>query len=51
MRPPRGRPEEGWLRLGGAECRGSSSACADLDGRKARRVPQMAARCVKGAAQ
>jgi len=39
MEPPsslRSLPPEG------AECRGSKSACADLDGAKARRVPRLA---------
>jgi hypothetical protein len=35
--------------LGGAECRGSTSACADLDGTKASRVPRLAARSALGA--
>jgi hypothetical protein len=34
---------------GGTECRGSRSACADLDGTKASRVSRLATRSAKGA--
>ncbi len=37
------------LPLGGTECRGPKSACADLDGTKASRVSRLAARSVAGA--
>lgn len=37
------------LPLGGAECRGSKSACADLDGTKDGRVSRPAARSALGA--
>jgi hypothetical protein len=49
MSPPHGRPKEGSLPLGGTECRGSRSACADLDGTKASRVSRLAARSAKRA--
>ncbi len=35
--------------LGGTECRGSKSACADLDGTKDSRVSRLATRSVLGA--
>ena len=35
--------------LGGTECRGSESACADLDGTKDSRVSRLAAHSAKGA--
>ena len=38
------RPPEGAHALLGAECRGSKSACADLDGTKATRLWRVAAR-------
>ena len=37
------------LPLGGTECRGSKSACADLDGTKDSRVSRLAARRAQGA--
>ena len=37
------------LPLGGSECRGSESACADSDGTNASRVLRLAARSAKGA--
>ena len=43
-----GRPKRE-LPLGGTECRGSKSACADLDGTKDSRVPRLAARSAEGA--
>lgn len=38
------------LPLGGTECRGSKSACVDLDGTKDSRVSRLAARSAKGVA-
>ncbi len=35
--------------LGGTECHGSKSACADLDGTKASRVSRLTARSALGA--
>jgi hypothetical protein len=44
---PHGRPK-GEFPLGGTECRGSKSACADLDGTKDSCVSRLAARSAKG---
>ena len=42
-------PERELLPLKGTECRGSRSACADLDGTKDSCVSRLAARGAKGA--